>query len=99
LTQSHAITTPSAIAELLRQRHALGERRFSGDTDASAILADLDNAVWRARLTDNQALTIALVHGLDMSQTDVGYALDVAPHTVNGTLQSAYVRIAKVYAH
>lgn len=96
-TQKYALNTVEGVKLLLADRHRIGERRFRGDTAASDILIDLDNAIWRAFLTDRQAEAIAYVYGLDMTQTDAAAAMGVTQQAVEQFVQGAAKRIARVY--
>lgn len=96
-TQKYALNTVEGVKLLLADRHRIGERRFRGDTAASDILIDLDNAIWRAFLTDRQAEAIAYVYGLDMTQTDAAAAMGIAQKNVRELIEAACRKIARVY--
>jgi DNA-directed RNA polymerase specialized sigma24 family protein len=97
LTQTYSLSSPEGVAQLLRDRHRIGERRFKGDTAASDILLDLDKAIAMARITDRQALAITLVHGLDLTQSDAAAELGITRQAVAQALDTAYAKIARIY--
>lgn len=95
--KTYKTTTPSGVRALLRDRHYLGSLRESGDTMASDILIDLDKATNLAKITDRQAMAIALVYGLDLTRGEAATELGVSREAVNQLIWGAAKRIAAVY--
>jgi DNA-directed RNA polymerase specialized sigma24 family protein len=96
-TESYALSTPAGVKKLLRDRHKIGSRRFSGDTAASDILLDLHSAIESAGLTDRMAEAVAYVYGLDTTQGQAAKLLGVTREAVKDLLFQATKRIAAVY--
>lgn len=93
----YALNDAAGVKALLQDRHKIGVRRFSGDTDASDILLDLDSAIEAAGLTERQAEALALVYGLDVTQADAALSMGISQKNVNDHLTGAMQRIAAVY--
>ncbi|MED4892474.1 MULTISPECIES: hypothetical protein [Heyndrickxia] len=91
------------MKRLLRDYHALCERRYAGDYAASDILLDLHTAIERAGLTNRQRLALRLVFVDDLTQTDAGIALgrltgkQSSKQTVNRLIAVATAKIARVF--
>jgi hypothetical protein len=97
-TQKYALNDAKGVAMLLRDRHKIASRRFyAGDYAASDILIDLDNAIWKAFLTNRQAEAIAYVYGLDVTQETAAEAMGVGQDSVSDFIRGACKRIARVY--
>jgi len=96
-TESYALSTPAGVKKLLRDRHKIASRRYSGDAAASDILLDLNSAIDAAGLTDRQAEAVAYVYGLDTTQGQAARILGVSREAVKDLLFQATKRIAAVY--
>lgn len=96
-TQSFALNTPKGVEKLLRSRAKIAALRFSGDTAASDIILDLDNAIKRAKLSPRQSQAIDLIYGLDLSHVEVATRIGVIPQAVNKFNAEACRKIARVY--
>lgn len=90
-------TTVTGVKKLLADRHAIGSLRYRGDTDASDILLDLNEAIDRARLSRRQAEAIAIVYGLGVTQNDAAEVLGIRQPTLSKYLDEAARKIARVY--
>jgi len=97
-TVTYALNTAAGVKRLLRDRHKIVVRRFSGDTAASDILIDLHSAIESAGLTDRQAEAVALVYGLDVTQAEAARVMSVSQQAVQQSVDAAAERIAAVYA-
>ena len=95
---AYRLQTAAGVKRLLADRHRIGARRFKGDTAASDLLLDLDKAMTMARLTDRQALSIALVYGMGLTQDEAGAELGITRQAVAISIDSAAKRIARIYA-
>ena len=94
---TYKLDTPSGVRALLRDRHYLGSLREKGDMVASDILIDLDKAIGLAKITERQAMAIALVYGLDMTRGQAAAELGVTRQAVDQLIWTASKRIAAVY--
>lgn len=94
---TYALTKPSGVKKLLRDRHRIGARRFRGDTAASDILIDLHTAIDKARLSRRQAEAVAFVYGLDLTQSEAAEVMDVTQQAVAKYIDEAVRKIAAVY--
>lgn len=95
--QTYALSTPAGVKKLLRDRHKIAARRYSGDIAASDILLDLHSAIDTAGLTDRMAEAVAYVYGLDTTQGAAAKLLGVSREAVKDLLFQATKRIAAVY--
>lgn len=96
-TQKYALNDAAGVKALLRDRHRIGARRFRGDTAASDILIDLHSAIESAGLTDRQAEAVALVYGLDVTQSTAAAVMGVSQQAVAQLTDEAAERITAVY--
>ncbi len=86
---AYRLQTAAGVKKLLADHHRIGARRFKGDTAASDLLLDLDKAITMARLTDRQALAIAYVYGLGLTQAEAAKALGITQQAGDASLESA----------
>ncbi|MBJ6364171.1 RNA polymerase subunit sigma [Paenibacillus sp. GCM10012307] len=97
-TVKYALNAAAGVKSLLRDRHKIGLRRFTGDTAASDILIDLASAINTAGLTERQTEAVALVYGpWDLTQADAATVMGVGQDSVSDFLNGAARRIAAVY--
>lgn len=96
-TETYRLSTPAGVKRLLRDRHKIGARRFTGDTAASDILIDLHSAIESAGLTDRQAEAVGWVYGVDVTQTKAAKIMGISQKNVNEYLEIAVGRIVDVY--
>lgn len=94
---AYRLQTAAGVKRLLADRHRIGARRFKGDEDASVLLLDLDKAMTMARLTDRQAMAIALVYGLGLTHAEAAAELSVSTEDVEASIESACKRIARIF--
>jgi len=85
------------VKALLRDRHKLASRRFSGDMAASDIIIDLHSAMNTAGLTERQTEAIALVYGMDLTQKDAAAIMGVSREAVTQFIDGATEKIARIY--
>lgn len=99
LTQRYALNDAEGVDRLLRDIHALRERRFrAGDYAACDLLIDLESAVALANLTDRQREVIDLIYEKDLRQQEVADALGIAQQVVQQHAVGALKRIARIFA-
>lgn len=94
----YALNDSAGVKALLRDRHRIAERRYSGDTAASDIIIDLHSAIESAGLTERQAEAIAWVYGRDLTQKVAAGIMGVGQDSVSDFVNGAAERIAAVYA-
>ena len=96
-TETYALSTPAGVKRLLRDRHRIASRRFSGDTAASDIIIDLHSALNSAGLTDRQTEAVAWVFGADATQARAAEIMGITRQAVDNYVGEAAKRIAAVY--
>ena len=87
----------SQAKAILRNLHALNERRYVGDTNASDTLVDFADAVKRANLTARQSEALRLVYVEDLTQKVAGERMDVDRITLKEHADTAVEAIDEVY--
>ena len=87
----------SQAKAILRNLHALSERRYVGDTNASDVLLDFHYAVKRAGLTVRQAEALRLVYVEDLTQRSAGERMGVDRITLKEHADTAVGAIDDVY--
>lgn len=87
----------SVAKAILSNYHALKERRFLGDLDASDTLIDFDRAVKLARLTKRQAEALNLVYGEDLTQKQAAEIADRSREDIKAALSEAIEKIDDIY--
>ncbi|MBX6360543.1 MAG: DUF134 domain-containing protein [Acidobacterium ailaaui] len=97
LNGRYALDSADGVKRLLRDYHALCERRYAGDYAASDILIDLDTVIKRAGLTDRQRQALRLVYVGQYRQTEAADKLGVSKQTVNRLISVATTKIARVF--
>lgn len=97
--QRYALDNAVGVRLLLREWHALEQRRYAGDTAASDILIDLLTAIEKAGLTERQRQAIHLTYVMDMKMTETGKRMGVRKDTVSRHVQIAATKIARVYEY
>jgi len=91
------LTQLSEAKAILRNYHALKERRYVGDTNASDTLVDFAIAVEKASLTARQAEALRLVYVEDLTQKSAGERLNVSREAVSLITEFAVTKIQAVY--
>lgn len=97
LNGRYALDSADGVKRLLRDYHALCERRYAGDYAASDILLDLNTAIKRAGLTDRQRQALRLVYVGQYRQTEAADKLGVNKPRINRLINVAATKIACVY--
>lgn len=87
----------SQARAILRNLHALNERRYVGDTNASDTLVDFAYAVKRANLTARQAESLRLVYVEDLTQKVAGERMGITQQAVELMANAATESINAVY--
>jgi DNA-directed RNA polymerase specialized sigma subunit len=85
------------VKALLEYRAELSESRDRGNYALVDELADLENAVGVANLTDKQREALRLYYGEVRTEREVAYILGVYQRAVSKSLDAAVGKIAKVY--
>ena len=91
------IKRKSTAKAVLSNYHALQERRYKGDLDASDTLIDFERAVGMAQLTARQAEALKLVYDVGLTQKKAAEAMGVAQPVVTEFLRLATEEIDEVY--
>lgn len=81
----------------MRNYHALRERRYVGDTNASDTLVDFEIAVERAKLTSRQEEALRLVYLADLTQKSAGILMNIGQDVVKEHADKAVSAIMDVY--
>ena len=92
----YSLTSRRSVKRLLADRHRIAAARGS-DTVASDILLDLHAAIDTADLTDRQAEAIAIVYGMDTSQSVAARIMGVSQPAVAILIDSAAAKIRDAY--
>jgi len=88
---------PQYAKAVLTNLHALRERRYLGDLDASDTLIDFERAVSLAKLTQRQAQAIKLVYGEDLTQVKAAEIMGVSQPNIKEYTNDAVEKIDDVY--
>jgi predicted DNA-binding protein (UPF0251 family) len=92
-----ALDSADGLRILFSDLHALRQRQYHGDYDATVILIDLASAIKAAELTARQAEALALVYDEDLTQASAGLRLGIAQNTLSEAVDRALEAIAEVY--
>jgi DNA-directed RNA polymerase specialized sigma24 family protein len=92
-----ALDSPENLRILLSDYHALLNRQYQGDYDAVVLLADLQNAVELAKLTERQAEALRLVYEEDLTQEEAGKLMGIGRRAVGYFVEDAIEAISEVY--
>lgn len=87
----------STAKAILSNLHALKERRYVGDLDASDTLIDFERAVALAKLTKRQSEAIRLVYDVGLTQKLAGERMGIGQNTVSELLSGGESAIDEVY--
>lgn len=87
----------SVAKAILSNYHALKERRYLGDLDASDTLIDFERAVKLANLTQRQEEALRLVYGEDLTQVKAAEAMGIAHASLSEFVSLATEKIDDVY--
>lgn len=91
------IKRKSHAKAVLTNLHALRQRRYVGDLDASDTLIDFERALALAKLTKRQAEALNLVYGADLTQVKAGERLGIGQNTVSELVKDGINAIDDVY--
>lgn len=87
----------SVAKAILSNYHALKERRYLGDLDASDTLIDFERAVGLAKLTQRQAEALNTVYGADLTQSKAAEIMGVGQPNVKAYMNDAIEKIDDIY--
>lgn len=87
----------STAKAILSNLHALKERRYVGDLDASDTLIDFERALALAKLTKRQSEAIRLVYDVGLTQKLAGIRLGIGQNTVSELVNDGTNAIDEVY--
>lgn len=85
------------VKALLDGYRELQEKRYYGLWHVSDVLADFEEAIGLAELTERQAQVISLYFEKHMHQDEVASTLGIARQTVTEHLRTAIKKIANIY--
>lgn len=94
MTQIKRKSTAKAI---LSNLHALKERRYVGDLDASDTLIDFERALALAKLTKRQSEAIRLVYDVGLTQKQAAMEMGVDRTRISQILSKATEELDEVY--
>ncbi|MFL1672178.1 RNA polymerase subunit sigma [Paenibacillus dendritiformis] len=95
--QTYALNTAKGVEKLLRDRHKIAARRFTGDYAACDIIIDLNEAIDRANLSRRQTETITYLYGCDLTQAKAAEEMAVTQPAVAKFNAEACRKIARVF--
>lgn len=84
---------------ILSNLHALKERRYVGDLDASDTLIDFERAVALAKLTKRQSEAIRLVYDVGLTQKQAAKIMDVSQPYIVKLISNATDSLSEVYEY
>lgn len=96
-TQTYALNTAKGVEKLLRDRHKIAARRFTGDYAACDIIIDLNEAVDRAKLSRRQAEAVAYLYGCGLNHEETAEEMNVTRQAVTKFNAEACRKIARVF--
>ena len=91
------IKRKSTAKVVLSNLHALRQRRYVGDLDASDTLIDFERAVSLARLTARQTEALRWVYDVGLTQKLAAVEMGVAQANVAELLRHATAELDEVY--
>lgn len=94
MTQIERKSTAKAV---LSNLHALRQRRYVGDLDASDTLIDFERAVSLARLTARQTEAIRWVYDVGLTQKSASVKMGVGQDVVSEHIRKATEELDEVY--
>lgn len=87
----------STAKAILSNLHALKERRYVGDLDASDTLIDFERALVLAKLTKRQSEAIRLVYDVGLTQKAAAAQMGVGQDVVSEHIRKATAELDEVY--
>lgn len=97
MTQIKRKSKCSHAKAILSNLHALRERRYVGDLDASDTLIDFERALCLAKLTKRQSEAIRLVYGVGLTQKQAAKEMGVAREVITEHIRKATEELDGVY--
>lgn len=97
MTQIKRKSKCSTAKAILSNLHALKERRYVGDLDASDTLIDFERALALAKLTKRQSEAIRLVYDVGLTQKQAAMEMGVTQPTLAEFLKLAAEELDEVY--
>ena len=96
-TQTYALNTSKGVEKLLRDRHKIAARRFTGDYAACDIIIDLNEAIDRAKLSRRQAEAVTYLYGCGLTHEETAEEMDVTRQAVTKFNAEACRKIARIF--
>lgn len=87
----------STAKAILTNLHALRQRRYVGDLDASDTLIDFERACKMAKLTKRQSEAIHLKYDVGLTQKEAGERMGVGQDVVSEHIRKATEELDGVY--
>jgi len=87
----------STARAILTNMHALKQRRYVGDLNASDTLIDLERAIDMAQLTKRQQEALALVYDVGLTQKQAADVMGTSQQAVADSIKAATNEIDEVY--
>lgn len=87
----------STARAILTIMHALKQRRYVGDLNASDTLIDLERAIGMAQLTKRQQEALALVYDVGLTQKQAGAHMGIAQKNISELIERATEELDEVY--
>jgi len=97
MTQTKRKSKCSTAKSILSNLHALKERRYVGDLDASDTLIDFERALALAKLTKRQSEAIRLVYDVGLTQKLAAVEMGVGQDVVSEHIRKATEELDEVY--
>ncbi len=89
----------STAKAVLSNYHALKERRYLGDLDASDTLIDFERAVKLANLTQRQSEALRLHYVNDLKQAKVAEIMGVSRNAVKHAIAESLEKLNDIYEY
>lgn len=96
-TQTYALNTSKGVEKLLRDRHKIAARRFTGDYAACDIIIDLNDAIDKAKLSRRQAEAVTYLYGCGLTHEEAAEETNVTRQAVTKFNAEACRKIARVF--
>lgn len=89
----------STAKAILSNLHALKERRYVGDLDASDILIDFERACQTAKLTKRQSEAIELVYNGKLAHHVAALRMGITKRAITYLLANATTALDEIYEY
>lgn len=90
-------TRKSTAKAILTNLHALRQRRYVGDLDASDTLIDFERACQMAKLTKRQFEAIRFVYDIGLTQKEAGERMGIGQDVVSSHIDAAATKLDEIY--